>query len=83
MARMLPGVVELASELTGLSGEESVNRFEWFNGLDTALYKAINLTFTSQNSYCSFVVVSTTHDTIFISPDVCVAGRFDQLPDGQ
>ena len=29
------------SEWTGLPGEESVKRFEWSNGLDSALYKTI------------------------------------------
>ena len=33
------------SEWTGLPGEESVKRFERFNGLDTALYKTIPLPF--------------------------------------
>ena len=38
VARMLP--VELVSEWTGLPGRAiSVKRFEWSNGLDTALYK--------------------------------------------
>ena len=42
MARMLPREVELASELTGLPGEDkSVNHFQRSNGLDTALYKNI------------------------------------------
>ena len=40
LARMLPGEAELVSEWTGLPGEaKSVKRFEWSNGLDTALYK--------------------------------------------
>ena len=40
LARMLPGEAELVSEWTGLPGRaKSVQRFEWSNGLDTALYK--------------------------------------------
>ena len=42
LARMLPGEVELVSEWTGISGRsKSVKRFQWSNGLDTALYKNI------------------------------------------
>ena len=48
MARMLPGEVELVSELTGLSGKaKSVfKRFERSNGLDIALYKNYVFTFS-------------------------------------
>ena len=43
MARMLPREIELELELTGLSGEESVKRFERSNGPDIVLYKNIPL----------------------------------------
>ena len=39
MARMFPGEAEFVSELTGLPGGESLQRFDRSNGLDTAPYK--------------------------------------------
>ena len=45
---MLPGDAELVSERTGVPwgggrGGKSVKRFEWFDGLSSALYKNIHI----------------------------------------